>query len=599
MTDSAERVAVLAIDRVLPELLRRRLAPLGYQLDVAVDANALRAGCSRQLPRAVFVPARLPGVDLKELVAWFKLAGLRGGDAGPEAIPDPCAVILFGIDDDDQARARQVHADGFLRVPFSDSEVLDVLGVSMRARKLVLLVDDSPLIHRHTVPILEEAGYDVDSAFDGEQALARVAARRPDLVITDIEMPRLDGYGLCKRLKSSAETAHLPVLICSALGEAHDLEKGFDCGADDYLVKPVLPEELSTRIRQLLVGTMPASRERILVVDDSPAQRHYVQDCLARQGFEVLAAENGRVGLARARAHQPALIVSDYDMPEMNGFEMVLALKRDPLTRETPVIMLTARDSRRDVAQMRAAGATAYLVKPFGQDKCIATVERTLAERRLFAYKVASRPYLSDFEARAAEQRARAGDAASVRAEEREVTVMFTDICGFTQLAGKLTPREVIDLLNAYFDKLCPIVKEEGGAVDKFIGDAIMAVFDDLPGREPPPIRAVRAALAMQDALGSFNIDRTQRLEMRIGINTGTVVAGDLGPEFRREGTVIGDAVNRANRYETCCPRGKVLVSESTREALGALAECEALPGLTLKGVDAPVTGYVVRSLRT
>jgi adenylate cyclase len=257
-----------------------------------------------------------------------------------------------------------------------------------------------------------------------------------------------------------------------------------------------------------------------------------------------------------------------------------------------------SRDSRRDVAQMRAAGATAYLVKPFGQDKCIATVERTLAERRLYAYKEASRAYISDGAARAAELRARAGDDAPVRAEEREMSILFTDICGFTQMSGKLSPREVIDLLNAYFDRLCPMLKEEGGDIDKFIGDAIMAVFDELPGREPPPVRAVRAALAMQGALDAFNVGRPIRLEMRIGINTGPVVRGDLGPEFRREYAVIGDTVNRANRYESGCPRGKVLVSQSTRDALGDLADCEALPGLSLKGVDGPVTGYVIRSLR-
>ena len=581
-----EIIGVLAADRLFPELLRQRLGPLGYQLDVARDAGELQTSCLPRLPRALLVPARFPGTDLTELVAAVKLAALR------------CAVIVFGIDEDDRARARQVNADAFLRVPFSDTEILDVLGVSTRARKLVLLADDSPLIHRHTAPILEEAGYDVVSAMDGEEALAQVALRRPDLVITDVEMPRLDGFQVCKRLKEAAETAHLPVLICSALGEAHDLERGFDAGADDYLVKPVLPEELSTRIRQLLVGTMPALRERILVVDDSPAQRHYVQDCLSRQGFEVMTAENGRVGLARSRAHMPNLIVSDYDMPEMNGFEMVLALKRERATRDIPVIMLTARDSRRDVAQMRAAGATAYLVKPFGQDKCIAIVERTLAERRLFAYTEASRPYLSDGAARVAEARARSGDLAPARAEERETSILFSDICGFTHLSSRLTPREVIDLLNQYFDMLCPIVKDEGGELDKFIGDAIMAVFEDMPGREPAPIRAVRSGLAMQDALHAWNVGQPIRLEMRIGVNTGTVVRGDIGPQFRREYASVGDTVNRANRYEMCCPPGKVLVSQSTREALGLRASCEPLPGLLLKGVDGAVVGYVVKELR-
>jgi adenylate cyclase len=177
------------------------------------------------------------------------------------------------------------------------------------------------------------------------------------------------------------------------------------------------------------------------------------------------------------------------------------------------------------------------------------------------------------------------------------MSILFSDICGFTPLSGRLTPRELIDLLNDYFDRLCPIIKDEGGDIDKFIGDAIMAVFDELPGREPPPVRATRAALAMQDALAEWNLGRALKLEMRIGVNTGTVVRGDIGPQFRREFAVIGDTVNRANRYEASCPRGRVLVSQSTRDALGERAVCEALGGLQLKGVDGPVVGHVVKEL--
>jgi CheY-like chemotaxis protein/class 3 adenylate cyclase len=589
---SDSRIAVLALDRLVPELLGRPLAPLGYRLDVAHDLAALRAQVQAGAPRATFLPCRLPAQDddLGDLVAWVKSADREPGPAGA-----PRAVILIGLDERDRALSRAVGADGFLRVPFSDTEVLDVLGASTRGPKLVLLVDDSPLIHRHTVPILEEAGYQVVSAMDGEEALARVAERRPDLVITDVEMPRLDGYGLCKRLKHAPETAHLPVLICSALGEAQDLERGFDAGADDYLVKPVLPEELGTRVRQLFQGLMSASRERILVVDDSPAQRHYVQDCLLRQGFDVVVADNGRVGLERAQARPPDLVISDYDMPEMNGFEMVLLLKRDPHTRDVPVIMLTARDTRRDVAQMRAAGATAYLVKPFAQDKCVATVERTLAERRLLAYKQASSVYISPGAQRAAEARAEAGDMGAVRAEEGEMSVLFSDVCGFTPLSGKLSAREVVELLNQYFDVLCPVVVAEGGEIDKFIGDALMAIFDERRGQDPPAVRAVRAGLTMQERLAEFNRDRAVPVEMRVGVNTGPLVRGDLGSRFvRRDFTVVGDTVNRANRYETACPRGAVLVSESTRAALGDEFSVEPVPGLKLKGVEGEVCGYLV-----
>ena len=581
-------VMVVATDPVLPEFLRRPLGPLGHHLEVVTSVAELRARLAQVQPGAVFLPRRLPDATIEDTVAFLR------GQLDEVTI----AAIVVGVEARDRDVARDVRADGFLMVPFSDVEVLEVVGATTRVKKLIVLADDSPLIHRHTVPILEEEGYEVVSAMDGAEALERIAAHRPDLVITDIEMPRLDGYQVCKAVKDGKDTAHIPVLIASALGEAQDLERGFDAGADDYMAKPVLAEELLTRVRALFLGTIPASRERILVVDDSPALRHYVQDCLARQGFEVATAENGRVGLDKAIAIHPHLIVSDYEMPEMTGFEMVHALKRNPETRNIPVIMLTARDSKRDMAQLRAAGASAYLVKPFAQDKCVATVERTLAERRLLNYKQASALFISEGAQRAAEQRALSGEITAVRADERDMSVMFSDLVGFTMMSQQMSAREVIQLLNDSFDVMCSIIKQEEGDVDKFIGDAIMGLFGELRGREPPWERAVRAAMRMQAAMTAFNQDRAVKLAMRIGINTGRLIHGDLGSRiFRRDYTVIGDTVNRANRYETQCPHGRVLISESTRARLGDRITVEEAPGLKLKGVEQPVTGYVVVSI--
>ncbi|MEZ4294027.1 MAG: response regulator [Polyangiaceae bacterium] len=579
-------VVVVTSEPLLSELLARPLASLGHRLTKVGSFEALADGLTDLSPDVVILPRRLPDAPL--LTAFSELRRAREG----------ISIVLLGVSPRDRDLARAHDADGFLLAPFSDVEVLDVLGASSEEAPVVLLVDDSPLIHRHTVPILEDGGYEVVSANDGAEGLAAAQARRIDLVITDVEMPRMDGYELCRAIKSDPQTAHLPVMICSTLGEAADLSRGFDAGADDYLVKPVLPEELLTRARGLIAGKIPASRERILVVDDSPAQRHYVADCLARQGFEILTAQDGKVALEKARASRPALVVSDYEMPVMTGFELVHALRRDPELRNIPVIMLTARDSRRDMAQLRAAGASAYLVKPFAQDKCVAIVERTLAERRLLAYKEASSVYVSDGARRAAEERAAAGDIGGVRAEEREMTVLFSDLAGFTPLSAKLSPTELIELLNAYFDEMCPLIKAEGGDIDKFIGDAILAVFEEARGREPPEERAVRAALAMQAAMAPFNDGRDPKLSMRIGINTGPLVRGDLGSRVvRRDYTVIGDTVNRANRYESKCPVGGVMISHSTREALGDRVTVRAVPGLALKGVDEPVVGYVVESI--
>jgi len=579
-------VVLVSDEPVLAALARRPLEPLGVTVTAVASVAELERRLPELAPNAAFLPRRLPDRSLPDAIALLRKAAT------------PIAAIVVGLAPADRLVARDVDADGFLLVPFSDAEILDLVGATTRTKKLILLADDSPLIHRHTVPILEDDGYEVRSASDGAEAIELARAITPDLVITDVEMPRVDGYGVCKALKADPATAHVPVLICSSLGEAADLERGFDAGADDYLVKPVIPEELSTRVRALVLGSLPASRERILVVDDSPAQRHYVADCLARQGFEVVTADNGKIALERAQAVRPALVVSDYEMPVMTGFELVHALRRDPELRQIPVIMLTARDGKRDMAQMRAAGASAYLVKPFSQDKCIALVERTLAERRLIAYKEASALFISEGARAAAEDRAARGEALAFRADERTVSIMFSDLVGFTPMSSTLAPADLITLLNDYFDVMCPIVKQHGGDIDKFIGDAIMAVFDEVRGKPPAAVRAVRAGLAMQAAMPWFNQGRSIQLAMRIGINTGPVVRGDLGSRVvRRDYTVIGDTVNQANRYESRCPPGEVLVSKSTRDALGDRARVREMPGLALKGVKDPVTGYVVEAI--
>jgi DNA-binding response OmpR family regulator len=583
-------VYVLSQGRVLAEMLRQPLGAAGHHVRQFDAVEACVAACKSEPPQALLVPRRLGDLDACDV-----LEQVRANDSGRDI-----AVVMASPDDGDRAPARQWGV-AFLPVPFSPSQLLDVIGAVTRARKLILLADDSALIHKHTVPILEEAGYDVVSAHDGEEALLLCDERAPDLVITDVEMPKVDGYQVCKTIKESPRPAPIPVIICSALGEAQDLERGFDAGADDYLVKPAVPDELVSRIRALIstFGLESGARERILVADDSPAVRHLIADSLVRQGFAVITAGDGREALDRAVQDRFDMVITDYDMPRMTGFELVHALKRDPRTRDLPTMMLTARDTRRDQAQMRAAGLTSYLVKPFSVDKCVAMVERVLAEKRLLAYKEASRLYISDGAVRAAEQAAREHDLGKTRADEREMVILFSDICGFTSMSSTMAPSEVVEVLNGFFDVMCPLLKNEAADIDKFIGDAIMALFDELPDADPAPLRAVRAALAMQEGLADWNRETGRDMAIRIGINVGTVVRGDIGSRHvRRDYTVIGDVVNRAQRFESNAPRGGILVGERTYQATRDYFLYEPRPGLKLKGVSDPVTAYVVLGRR-
>lgn len=574
---------------VLGQFVSSAVEPAGHRLSVAPDLEALMEQAETKPDVVLFAPV-VGGVPATRALEEARAQGLA-----------PERAVYLGLD---VASCEEARKGGFFRalqIPFQTQELLATIESSARGKLRVLLADDSDLIHRHTVPLLTAAGYDVTEAWDGEEALEKLRAAPPDMLLTDVEMPKMDGYTLCRTVKQDEKTADIPVVICSSLGETADLERGFDAGADEYLVKPVVPEELVSRLHSLLASRMVSARERVLVVDDSAAIRHLVADCLRRQGFRLETAVDGQDGLDRARAQPPDLVLTDYDMPRMTGFQLVHALRRDSTTRDVPIVMLTARDSKRDQAQMRAAGLTSYLVKPFGTDKCIAIVERVLAEARLARYKQASRLYISEGAVKAAEEMSLTGGGmGDVRAKEVDATLLFSDISGFTNMSSKMSPGEVVAILNEAFDALCIVIKDQGGDIDKFIGDAIMAVFEDRPELdEPHALRAARAAWAMQESLLRFNATREKPLVMRIGLNTGQVVRGDIGSRFvRRDYTCIGDVVNRAQRHEAKAPLGGVLMSPSMYERVRDLVLVEEMTGIEMKGIDKPQTAYVLKGFR-
>jgi class 3 adenylate cyclase/tetratricopeptide (TPR) repeat protein len=173
--------------------------------------------------------------------------------------------------------------------------------------------------------------------------------------------------------------------------------------------------------------------------------------------------------------------------------------------------------------------------------------------------------------------------------ERKSVTVLFSDISGFTALSEKLDPEEVHRLINGCFDRLVPIVKKYDGTIDKFIGDEIMALFGAPIAHEDDPERALRAALEMMDAIAAFNGDQGTNFGMHIGINTGRVVAGKVGTEGRRDYSVMGDSVNVAARLEAASEVGEIFVGPTTYEATANLFEFERVPPLVVKGKEAPL----------
>lgn len=187
--------------------------------------------------------------------------------------------------------------------------------------------------------------------------------------------------------------------------------------------------------------------------------------------------------------------------------------------------------------------------------------------------------------------------------EEKDVTILFCDIRRFTALAEEMPATQVVELLNTFFSRMIQVVLAHGGTVDKLMGDSVMALFGVPKAAETDPLRAVRCALEMHQALAALNQERARLeqppIEMGIGINSGSVVAGNIGSIDRMEYTVIGDNVNIAARLQGIAEAGDTLVSEATYAMVRTLVQASALEPAQLKGRQHQVAVFRIEGLRS
>lgn len=185
--------------------------------------------------------------------------------------------------------------------------------------------------------------------------------------------------------------------------------------------------------------------------------------------------------------------------------------------------------------------------------------------------------------------------------EIRDIAVVFVDIRGFTRLSEKLGPEQVVKILNSYMELGTSCIFKHGGTLDKFIGDAVMAVFNAPFDTDDHVFKAVQAALDM--AAGSERLEQEfleycgERVGFGIGVNCGTAIVGNIGCEFRMDYTAIGDTVNTAARLEAAAPRGKIYISEEVYKRLDGRIKADLIGNVALKGKSKNVTIYSVTGL--
>ncbi len=335
---------------------------------------------------------------------------------------------------------------------------------------------------------------------------------------------------------------------------------------------------------------------RLLVADDNKVNRLLLGRNLELQGHRVVQAEDGAAALGRLRQEPFDLVLLDMEMPEMSGFEVLERMQADPALRDIPVIVTSALEGEAHVVRCLELGAEDVLGKPVNPVILRARIGGSLERKRL---RDQLKAQVGRFAATEVAQDLEASGFA-MRAERREVTVLFVDIRGFTSLAERQSPEETIDLLNAYYTLMFEAVAAQGGVINQITGDGLMALFGAPRPLSDAALRATRCASEMLDMIDLLNVDRgaagSPALRIGVGIATGEVIAGYTGTQRRATYTCVGDTVNVAARLETHTrvAARDVLMDAATRQALPDAIVVKSLGRVTLKGKLEPVEVFAL-----
>ena len=364
---------------------------------------------------------------------------------------------------------------------------------------------------------------------------------------------------------------------------------------------------------QTFKPSTPAQPSTILVVDDNPDLRAYVSRILRQENYQVWTARNGDEGFRVVQEQRPKLIVTDLMMPVVSGLDLIRMIRAEDELKGTPIILLTAKADEATRIEGTERGADAYLSKPFNDRELLAEVRNLLALKANEQKVIELNNYLTESVLRRflppiMVQKAAKGELSlDLKPEEpRLITTLFSDIVGFTKLANTLRVRRVAELLNEYLEAMTDAVFDNGGTIDKFMGDGILAIFgapEEITPKEQVR-RAVAAARQMLRSLDKLNQHWQEQgivgengpppLQFRCGIHQGTAVVGMFGGSRRSDYTAIGPSVNIAARLQEAAEPNCILVSATVADWLedDSITKFRPLP---LKGVDETVLTFTVK----
>lgn len=319
---------------------------------------------------------------------------------------------------------------------------------------------------------------------------------------------------------------------------------------------------------------------RILAVDDDALNRGVIERIVARKGHTVVLASSGKEALQKVEAESFDLVLLDIMMPEVDGVEVLKGIRQKFSMSALPVIMVSALDDSDKVVELLDLGANDYVTKPIDapilQARVKTQLEVVTQHRKIKALsedaKRRNKLLLNLFGRYVTEDVARnlvsSPRASKIGSELQEVTLLFADIRGFSDLSERLAPEKVVTMLNNFYDVMFGVVEKYHGTIDKLMGDEVLVTFGVPRTRDNDTERALACALAMQLAVEQVNErnaeQRLPAIRVGIGVNTGEVMVGNVGSEKHASYSVIGKEVNLTASIEAQAEGGEILISEST-----------------------------------
>jgi adenylate cyclase len=343
---------------------------------------------------------------------------------------------------------------------------------------------------------------------------------------------------------------------------------------------------------------------KILVVDDEVDLEVLVKQKFRRKiresQYHFVFAQNGEEAIQRLMEHPDMdIVLSDLNMPVMDGLTLLSRLPEiNPMIK---AVVVSAYGDMHNIRQAMNRGAFDFICKPVDFADLELTMEKTLMHVRQMQETIKAiqennilKMYVDENVLNFMTHKT--FEKSLLENETVVATVMFVDICGFTSISENIPANQVVSLINTIFDKIVQVVISFGGHIDKFMGDAVMAVFRDQFHLD----RAIDAALGIRAEFNGSEVyhvgENDYKPEFSIGINSGEMVSGNIGSETlkRLDFTVIGDAVNLAQRLQTVAKAGQILISEEVYAQAKESFICELVAPFTLKNKAVPVVTYQV-----